>query len=460
MSDWTLCIDFGTAFSKAAAAPTGAWSRFEPGAVRPLMLGGAGANGNAFLLDSAVFVDEERVLFGRVAVERADSLANSKRIALRSFKTLLSVSDLDRALNTNAPAAVDPHRVFQMRDLVVLYLAYLLASIDRAAGADAQLGQASHIAHRYAAPAWRAGDSAGQHGAIMRLFAEAETFRRTAGEKLLAAQGMPIKKIGDMLPAAEAEAQPVDMGLVYEATAAAAYTSIGLPQSASHVVVVDMGAGTTDIAALARSGSDVEDLTEARVTLKQAGDFLDRVIANIVIDASKWARAAEQQTELWRLLMAHMREIKESLFHDGRAVLRHDGRAINVALRDVERDKDFKIFLKELTQAYEESLRIVRHSAAALKRRTIQTVAVGGGANAPFIQDLLRTKAGGGLSVEPRPATPEWAFAPEFQGNLAPVFPQLAIAIGGALAPTSMLAAKAAISQAATGRTGIRAGRD
>ena len=40
MSEWTLCIDFGTAFSKAAAAPRDAWTRFDPRFVRPLMLGG------------------------------------------------------------------------------------------------------------------------------------------------------------------------------------------------------------------------------------------------------------------------------------------------------------------------------------------------------------------------------------------------------------------------------------
>ncbi|MEQ1493201.1 MAG: hypothetical protein ABL932_21910, partial [Terricaulis sp.] len=112
MSDWTLCIDFGTAYSKAAVAPSGAWSRFDPATVRPLMLSAEGQN--AFLLDSAVFVDEDRVLFGRAALNEADEQADKKRAALRSFKTLLSVSDLDRALNTNAPATIDPHRIFQM----------------------------------------------------------------------------------------------------------------------------------------------------------------------------------------------------------------------------------------------------------------------------------------------------------------------------------------------------------
>lgn len=458
---WTLCIDFGTAFSKAAAAPRSAWNRFQPELMRPLMLS-TEQTGSAFLLDSAVFVDDDRILFGRAALTQAEALSHKKRQALRSFKTLLSVSDLDRALNTNAPASIDPLRVFQMRDLIVLYLAYLLAAIERAIASDPMLSKAEAIERRYAAPAWRTGDSSGLHETVLRLFGEAEALRLALGDKLLAAQGVSIKKVVDLLPAALNEPRPIDMGLVFEATAAAAYTSIGLEESASHLLVVDMGAGTTDIAAMARSGGRIEELGEARITLKQAGDFIDRVVANVVLEANPWARSPAHQTELWRLLMANMRDIKESLFLDGRAVLRHGARTISVTMRDIERDKDFRTFVKDLTRAYDESLEVVRDSALARGRRQIQAIAVGGGATAPFVQALLRRKPSrsGKLVIEPRPATPEWAFAPEFQGNLAPVFPQLAIAIGGALAPDAMLAARSAVSPAANDRSGIRAERD
>ena len=276
MSDWTLCIDFGTAYSKAAVAPTGAWSRFDPASVRPLMLSADGQN--TFLLDSAVFVDEDRVLFGRAALNEADAQADNKRAALRSFKTLLSVSDLDRALNTNAPATIDPHRVFQMRDLIVLYLAYLLASIERAITADPILAQGGTFSRRYAAPAWRSGDSAGMHDVIVRLFGEAEAFRTAVGKRLLSPDGLSLRAISEALPKAMERAEALEMGLIFEATAAAAYTSVGLEGSGSHMIVVDMGAGTTDIAALARLGPRTIKLPEARVTLKQAGDFIDRVI--------------------------------------------------------------------------------------------------------------------------------------------------------------------------------------
>lgn len=457
---WTLCVDFGTAFSKAAAAPRGAWTQFRPADVRPLMLAGEQAT-NPFLLDSAIFVDDDQVLFGRAAIERADASVHQKRRALRSFKTLLSVSDLDRALNTGAPASVDPYRVFAMRDLVVLYLAYLLAAVERAVQTDPVLSSVP-IERRYAAPAWRDGDSGGLHGAILRLFGEAEAFRAAVGDRMLAPQGLSIKTIGEALPGALSHPRTVQMGLVFEATAAAAYTSIGLEESASHMIVVDMGAGTTDIAAVANLAGHMEELPHARVTLKQAGDFIDRIVANLAIEANPWARAPDDQAVLWRLLMRHMRDIKDSLYAEGRAVLRHDRRTIRVTMRELEKDRDFRAFMKDLQHAYDQSLSEVRDSANERKRRRIQAVAVGGGANAPFIQSLLKRKPprGGKLAIEPRPATPEWAFAPEFRGNLAPVFPQLSIAIGGALAPETMLAAKSEPNPAGAGRNGIPAAPD
>lgn len=460
MSEWTLCIDFGTAFSKAAAAPTGAWSRFDPALVRPLRLNQHDGRGNAFLLDSAVFVDNDRVLFGRSAIARADALGSRKREALKSFKTLLSVSDLDRALHTNAPLTIDPHRIFQMRDLVVLYLAYLLAAIEEARAADSVI--AGPIARRYAAPAWRGGDSAGLHGAVVRLFGEAEAFRARIGAALLSDAGLELNTIAKELPKAMERAVSLDMGLIFEATAAAAYTSIGLDDSASHLLVVDMGAGTTDIAALARIGNRMFELPEARSTLKQAGDFIDHVIANRALDAAAWAKSADQQTLLWTELMRTMRDTKETLFEEGHASVRYKDKVFTIAIRDIERDKDFQAFMKELKLAYEHCVAVVRDDASARGRTNIEAVAVGGGAGAPFIQALIASKntRGARPRISPRPATPDWAHAAEFRGNLAPVFPQLAIAIGGALAPDGMLAAKGIFSPASGGRNGNPARRD
>lgn len=454
MTDWSICIDFGTAYSKAAAAPVGAWSRFDPRLVRPLMLGG-NADGDAFLLDSAIFVDDDRVLFGKPAIARAEALASKKRVALRSFKTLLSVADLDRALNTAAARSIDLARQFKMRDLIVLYLAYLLAAIDRAAKADPVLGRMK-AALRYAAPAW--GEASAMHRVITRLFGEAEAFRAVVGEQLLAPGGLVKTAVEAALPKAMSGARPLEMGLIFEATAAAAYTSIGLQEKASHVIVVDMGAGTTDITALARADSRMAELMHARSTLNQAGDFIDRIIANRVIASDRRARSIEEQSRLWTVLMRQMRDLKETLFAEGAVKVRHDGRVLDFSMRELERDRDFRQFNKTLTEVYDRGIAAIRASGAD-RRAAVLAVAVGGGASAPFIQALLKRGASRNLPVSALPATPQWAHAPEFQGNLAPVFPQLAIAIGGALAPDSMLAARGVSSQPVA-RTDTQPARD
>lgn len=441
MSEWVLCVDFGTAFSKAAAAPLDAWSNFKPAQVRPLSLASSGG-GNAFLLDSAVFVDDKRILFGAPALARASVLSDRKRVALRSFKTLLSASDLERALNTTAAASIDPHRTFTMRDLIVLYLAFLADAVDRAISQDSAIDASAGFDRRYAAPAWRRGDSAGLHSQVVQLFGEADAMRGAID--LAAPDGISIEDAKRAIANTRLGAKPAQMALIFEATAAAAYTSIGLKSDAPAMIVLDMGAGTTDIAVLARAGAQVEELREAQVTLKQAGDYVDRVIANLALEASR-LKGADKQSELWWTMMHGMRDFKETLFAEGKATLRHNNKPITISVKDLERSKDFRVFADELADVYEAALETARRYAVTDGGREIQSVAVGGGAAAPFIQALIRTKprGAGRVKVTPRPATPDWAHAPEFRGNLAPVFPQLAIAIGGALAPPSMLAAGA-----------------
>jgi hypothetical protein len=112
-------------------------------------------------------------------------------------------------------------------------------------------------------------------------------------------------------------------------------------------------------------------------------------------------------------------------------------------MRMLEKDRDFRTFKAALEQAYGRGLEVARDYAVLHGGQEIHAVAVGGGAAAPFIQQIIRSKPprAGKLRIEARPATPDWAHAREFRGNLAPVFPQLAIAIGGAIAPSTMLAA-------------------
>ncbi len=436
-ASWTVCIDFGTAFSKAAAVRTGAWAAFNPSQVRPLTIGAVSPGGNPFLLESAVFVGDTHLVFGGEAVLQAGAHAASKRQALRSFKTLLSAADLDSALDAHAPRSIDPHRMFSQRDLIVLFLAYLTRAIARAQAADTELAGAS-VRWRYALPAWKGGVS--MHGRITALFSVAEAVAARLGDALFDPAGVPLGAAAEALKQAGAPA-PLTMDMVYEATAAAAYSLVGLKAPSSHLMVVDMGAGTTDFAALAARGTGLDEIADARVTLMQAGDMIDRILLDLLLQKAPNLRSRAEQAELWRSVMVSIGEVKESLFLDGRAAISYKGKAISITLRDLQKDRDFKAFVREMKHAFERSLNALAARATKDGSKDVCVVAVGGGAYAPFVKDMIRTAKAPKVRVSSYPATPDWAHSAAFGGNLAPIFPQLAIAIGGALAPDALLAA-------------------
>ncbi len=431
---WIVCIDFGTAFSKAAAVREGAWGAFDPRMVRPLTVGAVSEGGNPFLLESAVFVSDTHVLFGAQAVQEAGAAAASKRQALRSFKTMLSAADFDRALAAFAPLSIDPHRMFTQRDLIVLYLAYLSGAIARAVAVDSELTGAE-IRRRYALPAWRGGQS--MHARITALFSKAEAVAARLGDALFDPAGIPLATAADALKHA-GEPPPLDFGMVFEATAAAAYSLVGLKAPASHLMVLDMCAGTTDFAALGEGG---EEIVDARVTLMQAGDMIDRILLDLLLQKAPNLKTQAEQLALWRSLMASIREVKESLFIDGRAAVTHQGKTKTIAARDLYKDRDFKAFSREMKRAFDRSLNAVAARAVKDKTKDVCIVAVGGGAYAPFVQEMVRSAKAPKVRVVSYPATPDWAHSAAFGGNLAPIFPQLAIAIGGALAPDRLCAA-------------------
>ena len=446
-ADWNVCIDFGTAFSKAAAAPASAWERFDPRYVRPLPLAGLNsADRNPFLLTSAIFVGAERIFFDRYAIEQSVQAEDNRRQALSSFKILLGAGDLDRALNTIAPATIDPHRMFRQRHLVVLYLAYLLRALDAAVAQDPVIAaNAGAVRRRYACPSWGAEFKNHSHQVVVRLFDEAEHVRKVLGDELETAGGVPIQKAMDALQSAAASPPPPNptvTAMIYEAVAATASCSIGIESAARHLIVLDVGAGTTDIAALARLDDGLVEIPEARVTLNHAGDYIDQTLLNLIIERIPGANSTAEKARLWRNMTRTIRRLKESLFTDKQAAVQHEGRVFVLKQNDLQRNRDYRHFVSEITDAYQTSLRTLAARAVADGQSNINVIAAGGGASSWFVKDVLSKTSirTGKVRVSQLSSIPDWAHAPEFGANLAPLFPQLVIAIGGALAPGRLLA--------------------
>src|SRR5882757_1157422 len=99
-----ICIDFGTALSKASVCldPT---MPLELG-VKPLAIGAVSRAEHSLLTPSVLFVDGGRVFFGPDALEHARNGVNSNRDPLLSFKTVLGAKNLAEALATKLPPSV------------------------------------------------------------------------------------------------------------------------------------------------------------------------------------------------------------------------------------------------------------------------------------------------------------------------------------------------------------------
>lgn len=456
MTDWRICLDFGTALSKAAAAPNGDLPEARAGA-RPLAIGSAGGDDTAFLARCALFLTDAQAVFGRRAFLEAERAAHQRREALLSFKTILAAPDLEAALALKAPRAVDPEGRFTRRDLVVAYLAWLLELVSEAAARDEAIGPGGGASARlrYTRPGWRA-DAVGQsHRVVTRLFDEADAVRHLLGPALLAEEGVGLNALGVALERARIAVGPSRIdACVFEAVAAAtchlapqtpsealtAGASKGSRGDAQAWLVFDMGAGTSDLAAVTIGPDGVHEVNEARATLSAAGDHLDRILLNQILKHARKAKSPAQQSDLWRRTLLSVRERKEGLFIEGRASLRYEGQVIAVRRADVEGDADFKVFRKALEAAFKESLDAAALRAAEIGAASLGVALAGGGSSLPFVREMARAaRTKRKVAVHVAPAVPAWATTGAFAGQLAPLFPQTSIALGGAIAPSSLL---------------------
>lgn len=442
--DWRICIDFGTALSKAAVAPvaSAADASFDDVArrTRPLAIGQAAGETAPFFARCALFLTQGRIHFGQRALARAEAESDSGREALLSFKTILAAPDLEAALAARAPRAVDPHGLFSRRDLVVLYLAWLLTLVDAAASAGGVLTP-GHARLRYTRPGWRPEAVDASHHVVARLIDEADMAAAICGARLRDEGGLDLEEARRALERAAASHAPSRVDeCVFEAVAAAACRLEGAGARAGWLVF-DMGAGTTDLAAVFYDEGRAREIAKARMTLSAAGDHLDRILLNRFLARARKAKSVEAQSALWRALLLSVRERKEGLFLDGKAVVRFAGQALTVRRAEVEGDEDFKGFRDALRAAYAQSLETSARAASEAGLRELDIVLAGGGAHLPFVRDMaLKTKAKSRVTLRVADAMPPWARAEALAGQLAPLYPQLSIAMGGAMAPPALAA--------------------
>lgn len=433
-----ICIDFGTALSKAAVCldPT---LPLEVG-VKPLPIGAISGAEHPLLTPSVVYVDGGRLYFGPVGFDHARRGVENGRDPLLSFKTVLGAKNLGEALATKIRPSVDPTGTFTHRDILVIYLAYLDQLIAEALELAPNMPPGTALARRrYTSPVWRPGSGIEQ--VFERIFNEAAAISFKLGRQLLSIEGVSIAQCRDALE--KAAANPADGMLetgIFEPHAAAAAALAFTTQPTNHVLVFDMGAGTTDIAAFEFDERvdppTLSEIKEARQCSALAGDEIDRIIIDLMMRRAGIERGKDEEARAARIARLAGRGLKHELMRSGRTALKLGWRTLQVRAQDLQEDERFRAYLAALVRTIATSLQAVVPRAEAMGAPVIDVVLAGGGAHLAFMPQLVQ-KAGEslntGVQLRIGPLSP---INPLYEGIdpiLANVFPQIAMSVGGAL---------------------------
>ena len=396
---------------------------------------------NRSFVSSAMFVsDDGMILFGDDALRfHAELGKSSQRDIIDSPKPYLTFKgNADTLRNRYLDKATDPLGRLSVRDALVLYLAFQNALCD--ARTD---GRTRTMRRRFTHPFWSADVRQGKIELMERLLAESLLVARNCPS--LASGSVSRSVARRALDAARASSRtdlPYELvgSPVREATAAGSGAFLDSePGKAANVVVLDFGAGTIDIAAFrhrkhARTGDiSISEYPGSASAITRAGNDLDNCLNRLVL--KRMAQLVPSDTSDYKALSYSTVEIrrdrKEQLFREGElSVSLGDGRVVNVTLEEFMAGEGVRELVESIKGELGKAVSACGHNGG-IQDRSIRLVLTGGGANLPFLRELGPIDADvGRVRLEPDTAMPD---ALRRFPNVAPVYSQMAVAIGGAM---------------------------
>jgi molecular chaperone DnaK (HSP70) len=438
---WSIGLDFGTAYSKAAATY---FSR-DSNAHRmiPLRLGAVAQARGALVVPSALFLNDDKIYLGAHAPTALLEARDEQREMLQSFKLALGVRDFEQALDLRLTRQIDPSGEFRRGDLIAIYLAYLLELIERAAPPDfgPMFGDSSKVRLRYSRPGWIPSRAAAAHAAMEKLFRIAAHVRLDIGPQLLSSEGLPTNVVKAALSRALSSAMVRDFpfaaldGSIYEASAVAACHFVAR-DAPDHLVVVDIGAGTTDFSGFVRHASGrIEVVPAAQRTIGVAGDVFDRALMNLLLSKATQHKTKQETSALWRALLANIRDLKEALLRDGKLSfeIRHEN--LKCRLSQFTATEDYRLAMGAIAEAFDLCLSAMERALQSKGARRIGLVLAGGGAHMPSVIEMARKakSLSGGIKIDLLPTIPTWTGNVNSGVELKSAFAQMCVAFGAAL---------------------------
>lgn len=481
-----ICLDFGTAMSKAWA--TGRESKDT----LPLVLNKkSGRDESPFAVPSSIFIaDNGRIYLGKDAELQHGPLAGSGRKRFDNLKRMLSEVPVGTDLATlTLDPTLDPTRSGLTKgDLLVLYLAWLTDLSELALDEAAELVEGElvptgsdlrAVTRRFAIPCFEDANDEQARGPERAAWA-----RSTMQESLLRAQILAdslaghwneletkslavlmeklrrtnVSKLAHLLPDDAAIREPIAAGASRFDSVLAPKAGVARPPIRRLLMVVDSGAGTTDFAmfqAVIPTGDDRPHyalLTPSVQMTRVAGNAIDEILRPLVlnccnINPETGGPRSKEDFEYIRMdLDSQIRQIKRRLFEGKRIQVNLNPNANGtLELESLLSDRMMKKYEQELLEIRSDVVRRCFSPDSLESLRFADTVCIvdvlltGGSSGVPIVKDLSEGHFdldGVRFRFEPVTEFPQWILRlPREQVQLvSSSYPQCAVAIGGSAA--------------------------
>lgn len=431
--DVILCLDFGTAMSKAFAMQ---------GDQNPIELAlGTRAGSKGYPVDSSIFITDEGLLkFGPQAVAAGTSAAERGRKRFDSFKARLNQGTQDGIDRIEDDSNINPTTtIFSERDLITLYLAYLT---DLAVAELKDQGFSRYTLRRFARPCWNVERRNWAEPLMREMLTQAQILADTfqaqwqSGISVMDAKNAlsQLKKLPKVPEYLIAQGIP-------EPVAAAASLMVRDEAQREIFMVIDVGAGTTDFGMFLLQNNPDKEVCLTRIIPKTidyfpaAGNRVDDLLKFFILYSEGIDPESAEGKHNKIYLDSRIRLYKESLFRDGivEVMLANHSRVV-VDREEFLKSKNVKSFEKQLNEKLKEVLDVLDDSYLDfLYKYGLTIVLTGGGASLPMVMDLAKDVVeirGRKILKKPAALVPDWI--EEKYPKLTPQYPQLAVAIGGA----------------------------
>ena len=435
-----LCLDFGTAMSKATLVEDNDDADSEEIHVLRLGVPGEQEEISEVMLISSVYIDTEgRLWFGKAAVDRSMVQGrDGSRPRLDNIKRRLSEDGWDEQVGTR----LNPTELsVTYGDMVLAYLMFMTWAVNSSLE---EMGYPWNLPRRFAMPCLPGEKGRETVHRLKRVVGEAQVLADTFYSTLK--NGIALE---DFLAAvAELRGEPREYVYVAEDIT----EPLGVAGSMMSwkafvdtlILVVDVGAGTSDLS-LYRIHFDpktkqnvAREIEDSSRGLTEAGNYLDRMLIELIIKKSGIKSDDPMWINVRGALELQIRDLKESLFNDEFVfVSLMNGTEVDIELSEFLELDAVARFGANLRDTMVDILESVDKSwinwILADPRRRLVVALTGGGAELPMVKALAEESIrvnGQSIPVARALAFPKWLR--ELDENLEADYPRVAVSLGGA----------------------------